>query len=418
MLCSRSEGSCFFANAGTVIGCYDEELKFTKLKVEFFDDLKSNANGPQGILCSCLSSSGKYFAFCDTNKSLYIFKFDGNTWNLSAKQSLAKKAGCIAFSPNEQSILLGEKSGYVFCIPISGSSSNKVNVEDQDEVLGHLSLLTSVVASSDGRYIGTCDRDEKIRISRFSQPFVLESFCLGHTKPISDIAFLTNTHLVSTATDGYIRLWNGLNGLELDALNLFAHLKKTEVEDFLASRLVVVGSNILLGIRSHDCILSINLSPDFTKFGEVSGVDCPFDEKFVDCCVINHQAQEKSFKVVCMTESLSRLFFWMVSYDSDSPAKWIEVEDLVQLPSELNEQIGNFPRLQMLLDMGKNAVDFNGVEMYEKNKEENHKRIRERHQRHQAKRKRKMLFKEAGDEVVGRDHANSEKETSEASPVS
>ncbi|VDL62115.1 unnamed protein product [Hymenolepis diminuta] len=375
MLCSRSEGSCFFANAGTVIGCYDEELKFTKLKVEFFDDL---------------------FA-----------------------RSLAKKAGCIAFSPNEQSILLGEKSGYVFCIPISGSSSNKVNVEDQDEVLGHLSLLTSVVASSDGRYIGTCDRDEKIRISRFSQPFVLESFCLGHTKPISDIAFLTNTHLVSTATDGYIRLWNGLNGLELDALNLFAHLKKTEVEDFLASRLVVVGSNILLGIRSHDCILSINLSPDFTKFGEVSGVDCPFDEKFVDCCVINHQAQEKSFKVVCMTESLSRLFFWMVSYDSDSPAKWIEVihqsflfvtrvEDLVQLPSELNEQI----------DMGKNAVDFNGVEMYEKNKEENHKRIRERHQRHQAKRKRKMLFKEAGDEVVGRDHANSEKETSEASPVS
>lgn len=75
----------------------------------------------------------------------------------------------------------------------------------------------------------------------------------------------------------------------------------------------------------HDCILSINLSPDFTKFGEVSGVDCPFDEKFVDCCVINHQVQEKLFKVVCMTESLSRLFFWMVSYDSVSPAKWVEV---------------------------------------------------------------------------------------------
>ncbi|KAM3180607.1 hypothetical protein ACTXT7_015953 [Hymenolepis weldensis] len=121
MLCSRPEGPCFFVNAGTVIGCYD-------------------------------------------------------------KESLAKKAGCIAFTPNEQSILLGEKSGYVFCIPVSGSTSNKANVEDQDEVLGHLSLLTSVVASSDGRYIGTCDRDEKIRISRFSQPFVLESFCLGHTK--------------------------------------------------------------------------------------------------------------------------------------------------------------------------------------------------------------------------------------------
>lgn len=86
----------------------------------------------------------------------------------------------MAFAPNELSILLGEKSGYVLNIPISTPANEKQKIEDQDEVLGHLSLLTSVVASGDGRFIGTCDRDEKIRISRLAQPFILESFCLGH----------------------------------------------------------------------------------------------------------------------------------------------------------------------------------------------------------------------------------------------
>ncbi|VDO02007.1 unnamed protein product [Rodentolepis nana] len=238
-------------------------------------------------------------------------------------------------------------------------------------------------------------------------------------RPISDIAFLDNTHLISTATDGYIRLWNAPDGREVDSLNLSAHLRNVEAKDFLASRLIVVGSNVLLGIRSHDCILSINISPDFTKFGEVSRVDCPLDEKFVDLCVINHQVEEKRFKVVCMTEPLSRLLFWMVSYDAASPAKWIQVEDFLELPPELKEQNGKFPRLQMLLDMGKNALDVNGVDIYEKNKEQNHKRIRERHQRHQVKRKRRLLSKEAGGEAVaGEGDANSEKETSEASPDS
>lgn len=29
-------------------------------------------------------------------------------------------------------------------------------------------------------YLASCDRDEKIRISRFSEPYVIQSFCLGH----------------------------------------------------------------------------------------------------------------------------------------------------------------------------------------------------------------------------------------------
>lgn len=61
---------------------------------------------------------------------------------------LSKKVGCMAFAPNGQSILLGEKSGYVIYFPISGDTTDQRNANEHDEVLGHISLLTSVVSIS------------------------------------------------------------------------------------------------------------------------------------------------------------------------------------------------------------------------------------------------------------------------------
>lgn len=45
----------------------------------------------------------------------------------------------------------------------------------------------------------------------------------------------------------------------------------------------------------------------------------------------------------------------------------------------------------MLMEMGKSFVNASGFDAYEKGKEETHKRIKERHQRHQAKRKRQRV---------------------------
>ncbi|KAL5970882.1 tRNA guanine-N 7 methyltransferase non-catalytic subunit WDR4 [Taenia solium] len=389
MLASRSEGSRLLIAVGGVIACFNQR---DTSKLESHND----------ALCSCLSDSGRLFAVCDTNKILRIFKFDKDSWSLLREQNIKKKVGCLTFMPDERSLLLGEKSGYVTCVPIDGDNSDLFQIDEEDAFLGHLSLLTSIVLNREGRLIGTCDRDEKIRISRSSHPHVIESFCLGHTKSIFEVSFPDDNHLISVAGDGFVRLWNALEGVELDAVEIAPYLNKirgcgthNETQDFLASRLIIIGCMAVLGVRSHDCIAALKLSNDFSAFARgdgsdavVSGVLCPKNERFIDCCVINHRVTEKDFEIVCTTEPLSRFVSWIVVYCKDSALEWSQMKEWDPLPSELRVENGRFPRLQMLMEMGKNFVNMGGVEAYEKGKEETHKRIKERHQRHQAKRKR------------------------------
>ena len=58
-------------------------------------------------------------------------------------------------------------------------------------------MLLDCCLSMDECLVMTADRDEKIKISRYPQTFVIENFCLGHTSFVSSICPLSE-HLLAS----------------------------------------------------------------------------------------------------------------------------------------------------------------------------------------------------------------------------
>ncbi|MFH4976220.1 hypothetical protein AB6A40_002929 [Gnathostoma spinigerum] len=74
-------------------------------------------------------------------------------------------------------------------------------------ILGHLSMLLDMAISEDGRYVLTSDRDEKLRISRYPQTFVIHQYCLSHSSYINCVNVFKDVCFTSGG-DGLILAWN------------------------------------------------------------------------------------------------------------------------------------------------------------------------------------------------------------------
>jgi tRNA (guanine-N(7)-)-methyltransferase subunit TRM82 len=105
----------------------------------------------------------------------------------------------VEISRDGKTILVADKFGDVFSYPIDppavtadtsvpARSSEPRPKESQAShenphgslVLGHASIITSLLLSHDGCYIITADRDEHIRVSRYPNGYNIERYCLGH----------------------------------------------------------------------------------------------------------------------------------------------------------------------------------------------------------------------------------------------
>jgi WD40 repeat protein len=111
------------------------------------------------------------------------------------------------------------QSGVIFSLLDKGGDVFRFDLKDNSSVclLGHLSMLLDVTLSACGKYVITCDRDEKIRVSHYPNAYNIHNFCLGHTEFVTGIALCPhNPSLVCSASgDGTVRVWDFLNGLQL-----------------------------------------------------------------------------------------------------------------------------------------------------------------------------------------------------------
>ena len=96
-------------------------------------------------------------------------------------------------------------------------------------LLGHLSMLLDVAISPCGKYIVTCDRDEKIRVSKYPNSYNIQCYCLGHTDFVTNIQVLPNFSdniLLSASGDGSIRIWKYIEGFEVYYIGLFISINR------------------------------------------------------------------------------------------------------------------------------------------------------------------------------------------------
>lgn len=91
-------------------------------------------------------------------------------------------------------------------------------------LLGHTaSMLTDVAIANNGSdncLLLTSDRDEKIRISRFPETYIIEGFLLGHEAFVTGFALIPSsspTLLVSCGGDMTLRLWDLSAQIELSS---------------------------------------------------------------------------------------------------------------------------------------------------------------------------------------------------------
>ncbi|XP_076335843.1 tRNA (guanine-N(7)-)-methyltransferase non-catalytic subunit wuho isoform X2 [Tachypleus tridentatus] len=169
------------------------------------------------ILCGTFSPCGKYFAVADDNKQLIVWQIgvEDQKWNLFNTRYLVRKAAHLLFSPQGVDILVADRTGDVYKFSVSNTLQEAVLV------LGHLSILLDMVITPDGRFIITCDRDEKIRVTSYPNAYNIHTYCLGHTEFVTSLAILPShpEFLVSASGDKTLRLWRYIDGEEVFQLN-------------------------------------------------------------------------------------------------------------------------------------------------------------------------------------------------------
>lgn len=175
--------------------------------------------------CAAFSNDGKLFAY-NTNKGKLLSIWNTTDWSFVENKRLAKHATDIVFTPKTNVIVVGDKKGDVYAF-------DKFPVR----VLGHSSMILKICFSRDEKYIGTCDSDEKVRVSHYPNGKNILYYMMGHEAYVSGICMMNNL-ILSGSGDQTLRLWNFEDGNLQDKLFLHTPIQSIVcIKDIIAVQL-------------------------------------------------------------------------------------------------------------------------------------------------------------------------------------
>lgn len=275
----------------------------------------------------------------DSDKSCIVFKLDYSLDNclvLLKRQPFPKRPSAITSTTDGTTVLLGDKFGDVYTIPVDDSAPKEVNSES-DPVLGHVSMLTdlTLVKHDSQEYLITADRDEHIRISSYPKGYIIKSFLFGHEQFVNTLLvpqFQPNV-LISGGGDDYIMSWDWTTGAKLDKFDVRSLVQLDEIHlapskfqneqgdlsEICVAQLVELRSisSIAVLVESTKCVLILKLDSD----GKLS----------------LHKCVEFSDKVISITCSNNNI---IVSLDNENESELLKSIDVSTLEIVQDDTLG------------------------------------------------------------------------------
>ena len=164
---------------------------------------------PGEASCVAVASTEKFVFGAFSSKEICCW--DAASGEVLGTHTLKKKAMCISHAQFEGKdvVIVADRAGEVWFI---GAPLMKGSIC----VGGHTaSVITDLLAMD--KWVVTADRDEKIRVSRFPQSALIQSYCLGHTSVVSSVCGFemrlatspptTMLLLASSSWDHQVCLW-------------------------------------------------------------------------------------------------------------------------------------------------------------------------------------------------------------------
>uniref|UniRef100_A0A0R3RU87 tRNA (guanine-N(7)-)-methyltransferase non-catalytic subunit n=1 Tax=Elaeophora elaphi TaxID=1147741 RepID=A0A0R3RU87_9BILA len=168
-------------------------------------------------------ADGMLFAVATTSKECFLYNVLNDWTEVRPALQLPKAPTAVIFELSENFIILSDRAGNVrrYNLDKKNSEANesieRIDGEGSCEgelLLGHVSMVLDIDMSNDRRFLTSADRDEKIRISRYPQCYVIHRFCLGHTSYVNSIQS-KGTLLFSSGGDGTLRVWDMEDGKQI-----------------------------------------------------------------------------------------------------------------------------------------------------------------------------------------------------------
>jgi WD40 repeat protein len=157
-------------------------------------------------LALAYNKTGKYLAAGGGSGVVYIYDLDTNT--IVNTLQIGGWVQSIAFSPDDQSIVVGATNGGL-------TIWDYKNGVFRESLVGHIGTVRSVLYSPSGKYVFSAGDDKEIMIWELSRAEKAVASFQGHEGSILALTLMSNGHyLASGASDGVIKIWD-LNTLNL-----------------------------------------------------------------------------------------------------------------------------------------------------------------------------------------------------------